>query len=176
MRKALIWILLLVVLLSLPACSRGAQTKEEMIALAQEEIGEDYPLELIFREDRGNNALMIFKSTGGFWYAVFEKEEDGYILKSMPLQSGRGMYEVYNGCYSESILIDSGVSWHIFIVNNERCAQLQLTDELGETEYIEIGELPFVYNAKEWPERDGMNGSSGRYIFAKEDGTDLFAP
>lgn len=173
MRKVLLWILLIAMVFALSGCSRGAQTEEEMIALVQEAMGETHSLELVFREDLENNVLMIFKSRGQFWYAVFEKEEDGYALR----QSGqRRVREVHNGCYAESILVASGVSWYIFIVNNERCAQIQLVDELGETECIEVGGLPFVYNAKEWPERDGIDGSSGRFTFAKEDGTDLFAP
>ena len=136
MRKWLLWMLLVVMLLSLPGCQSAARAEEELAVLAQKELKLEQRPEVIYREDLGEQTVLVLENDGRFHVAAYKKQGKGYKLTGTQFPGVEGAVD----CFLWTVAFSD-----LLVVNNPRCVEIQITDGNGKTECIEVGPLPFVF-------------------------------
>lgn len=165
MKKVFYIIMALLIAFSLSGCGGKTVGEQGLIAKAREEINvadaNTIDIEIAGVSEVDDNML--------FWFVTGnEYQKHGYY----PIAFHRVGEEQYEFIHTHKAFDRAYeiyvVQWndgYSFLVNNENCKSIVLTNAAGETETVEVGELPFVYYYHELPE--------GGYSFLDANGEEL---
>lgn len=165
MKKVFYAITALLIILSLSGCNSKIEGEQGLIDRAREEINvadaDTIDIEIAGVSEVDDNML--------FWFVTGnEYQKHGYFPINFKCV-GEDQYEfvrIYKA-YDRAYEIYA-VEWnngYSFLINNENCQSIVLTNAIGETQTVEVSKLPFVYYYDELPE--------GGYSFLDANGEEL---
>ncbi len=137
MKKSLIWIVLLVLFFSLTGCG-VAKTEEDMAAQVQKKLETEEPVACIGSWDISGGEVLKAYQIGErvFAVATFEPQGGGYkLVADFHLPTQMAAY-----CF----MFQTGLG-EVFVIDNEACAEIYITNSVGDPERIQVDEIPFAY-------------------------------
>ncbi|MDF2513952.1 MAG: hypothetical protein K0S04_3818 [Herbinix sp.] len=169
MKKKMILLISCVLLLSLTLLiidnyRRTASVGEDMIKIARKVIpiadAETIDIQIIASVDKERRSLVYFITGNEYQsHSYFPLEfkvirGDKYKFLKMYKPMNRGM----------DISVTNWKDGYVFVVNNDRCKNIQITSADGQVEMVEVGRLPFFHYFEEIP---------AEYIFLDSEGNSL---
>lgn len=165
MKKVFYAIMALLMIFSLSGCDSKIEGEQGLIDRAREEINvadaNTIDIEIAGVSEVDENML--------FWFVTGNEYQKHEYFPIDFKCVGEGQYEfvhtykAFDRAYE--IYVVEWNNGYSFLINNGNCQSIVLTNAMGETETVEVGELPFVYYYDELPE--------GGYLFLDENGEEL---